>query len=214
MSDKRERNADKTRQDILEAAEDQFAGKGYYGARVDEIAEQAQINKRMIYAYFGSKEELYKKVLFTVYERLHVAEKRLVTERYEGKALIREIISLYFAFLQQNPGFVSILMWENLNKAMYLKEMPPTDLQRPTIQYFREAISRGKANGIFRPDIDEHQVVISLITVCFANFSNCHTLSCLFGCDLCSNILIEQRKQQTVDLMLAYLVKNENEAYT
>jgi AcrR family transcriptional regulator len=210
MTDRRERNADKTRQDILDAAEEQFADKGFYGARVDEIADQARINKRMIYAYFGNKEELYKKVLFSVYNRLHIAEKRLQTGQYEGRTLIREIISLYFDFLRRNPGFVSILMWENLNKASCLKELPQGDLQRPTIQYFREAISRGKADGIFRTDIDENQVVISLITVCFANFSNCHTLSCLFGCDLCSETLIEQRKQQTVEMMLAYLDKTEN----
>ena len=49
--------SDLTKQRILEAAEQEFSEKGLYGARVDEIAAKADINKRMLYQYFGNKEE-------------------------------------------------------------------------------------------------------------------------------------------------------------
>ena len=48
------KKSDITKQKILEAAEAAFAEKGFYGARVDEITETAGVNKRMIYAYYGS----------------------------------------------------------------------------------------------------------------------------------------------------------------
>ncbi len=205
MPEKRPRNADKSRQDILLAAEDHFARKGFYGARVDEIAAQAGLNKRMIYEYFGSKEELYKNVLAAVYQRLGNAEQKLQEQGLDGRELIQAIISLNFQFLRSDRNFVSIMLWENLNQGQALRELPAQVVQRPTIGYFRDMIRNGKQTGIFRAEIDEEQVVISLITVCFGNFSNCHTLSHLFDCDLCSDAAIESRKQHTVDLMLAYL---------
>ncbi len=60
---KRPRDAEATRAALLERATREFADRGYDGARVDEIAEAAGINKRMIYAYFGDKEGLYRAVL-------------------------------------------------------------------------------------------------------------------------------------------------------
>ena len=88
MTARRERNSERSRQDILQAAERQFAEKGFYGARVDEIAAAAAINKRMIYEYFGSKELLYKQVLFQVYRRLETAERNLIEHQLSGITLI------------------------------------------------------------------------------------------------------------------------------
>jgi len=96
-------------------------------------------------------------------------------------------------------------MWENLNKARYLNELPADHIKRPTIRIFTTEIKRGIESGLFKAGIDENQVAISLITVCYANFSNGHTLSKLFGMDLCSLEMMEIRKQQTIDIMLAYL---------
>ena len=70
MKQKKTRDSKKTKEAILQAAELEFAEKGIYGARVDEIAAKAGVNKRMIYEYYGNKEELYKTVLATVYGRL------------------------------------------------------------------------------------------------------------------------------------------------
>ena len=89
----RKRNPELSRQTILTAAEVEFAEKGFFGARVDEIADRAQINKRMIYAYFGDKEGLYKQVLFHVYAKMEQVEQLLVTAKYKGGELIRQIIA-------------------------------------------------------------------------------------------------------------------------
>ena len=48
-----------TRQRILDAALAEFAEKGLAGARIDDIAARGGVNKRMIYAYFGNKEDLW-----------------------------------------------------------------------------------------------------------------------------------------------------------
>ena len=201
----RQRDADRSKEQILQAAENAFAEKGFYGARVDEIADGANINKRMLYAYFGDKEALYKQVLFRVYARMEAVEKELTSYAYSGEQLIREIIKVYFAFLKTDKNFVRILMWENLNQGKYLQEMESDRIKRSTIQYFVSELEAGKAEGIFRMDMDPWHTALSLITICFANFSNQYTLSKLFGRNLADEERIEERRKYTTDMMLSYL---------
>src|SRR5690242_13194593 len=59
MTAERQRDADRTRTEILDVATAEFADRGYSGARVDEIAARTRTTKRMIYYYFGGKEQLY-----------------------------------------------------------------------------------------------------------------------------------------------------------
>lgn len=208
----RKRDSERSKQRILDAAETEFAEKGFYGARVDEIALKADINKRMIYAYYTDKENLYKQVLIRVYKRMECVEEELVSQNLSGTELIRRIIEAYFDFLRDNQSFVNILMWENLNQAKYLREVESSYIERNTLDYFRKKLDEGIAQGVFSKKVDAGQTVISLITMCFANFSNQYTLSKMFGVDLTGEALMEQRKQHTIQVMLAYLNdKNGNE---
>ena len=167
----------------------------------------------MIYAYFEDKEGLYKQVLFQVYGRMEAVERELINHRYAGKKLIQEIISAYFEFLQSNPSFVNILMWENLNRGQYLKELENSRIERSTIKYIVETLDVGRQDGTFRVDIDPWHTALSLITTCFANFSNQYTLSKLFHKDLTSDEMIEQRRVHTINLMIAYLCPDNKEEY-
>ena len=96
-------------------------------------------------------------------------------------------------------------MWENLNQGKYLQEMESDRIKRSTIQYFVSELEAGKAEGIFRMDMDPWHTALSLITICFANFSNQYTLSKLFGRNLADEELIEERRKYTTDMMLSYL---------
>ncbi|HTC99611.1 MAG TPA: helix-turn-helix domain-containing protein [Bradyrhizobium sp.] len=63
------RNPEATRQKLLTAARREFADSGLAGARVDEIAARAGVNKQLVYHYFGDKDALYLAVLEWVYGR-------------------------------------------------------------------------------------------------------------------------------------------------
>ncbi|MDO4765388.1 MAG: TetR/AcrR family transcriptional regulator [Eubacteriales bacterium] len=202
---RKERNSEKSRKDILLAAENQFSEKGFYGARVDEIAELAKINKRMIYEYYENKETLYKSVLYEVYQRIENSEKEILKKDLEGKALIEEIIITYFDFLQNNPTFVNILSWENLNKAKYMEELPIEQVRRQTLNVFCQKITEGKQKGVFSKEIDEWQVMMSLIMICYSNFSNRYTLSRLFSKNLMDKDILEERKKHTLEMVLSYM---------
>ena len=62
---------------ILEAARVEFAAKGLAGARVNEIAARAGVNKQLIYYYYGSKEDLYRTALEVVYSEIRSLERDL-----------------------------------------------------------------------------------------------------------------------------------------
>src|SRR5690606_25020452 len=74
---KRLRDPDATQLRILTAARAEFARNGLGGARVDVIAARAKANKRMIYHYFGSKDQLFRRVVEAAYEHIRSAERAL-----------------------------------------------------------------------------------------------------------------------------------------
>ena len=96
-----ERDAERSRREILLAAEAEFAEKGFYGARVDAIAARSGRNKRMIYAYYGDKEGLWRQVLAEVYGRMEAVEQKLIDRRPEGRELVRQMVEVYFDFLKE-----------------------------------------------------------------------------------------------------------------
>ena len=73
----RQRDKERTRQEILDVAISEFARNGYSGARVDEIAARTRTTKRMIYYYFGGKEQLYVAALEQAYSTARDAERQL-----------------------------------------------------------------------------------------------------------------------------------------
>ncbi len=203
----RERNSQKSKEDILKAAEILFAEKGIYGTRVDDIAKEADINKRMIYEYYGSKEELYKAVLVTVYGRLSNLELGILTDKTNPINAIKKLIEMYFVFLKENPTYVNLLQWENLNKGQYIKDTNFTGIKDPTLELLRKIISKGKAEGAFRQEVDTEQIIVSLLTYCFSYFSNRYTLSKLLDKKLDDNENITKRIEHVTSMFLTYLCK-------
>src|SRR5690554_2697735 len=91
-----------TKSRLLAVGIQKFAEKGFAGATVDEIVDAANVNKRMVYHYFGSKEKLYQAALKEVYERLANVEVNIFAEPHQLEETIQEIMHLYFKFLHEN----------------------------------------------------------------------------------------------------------------
>ncbi len=207
MKANRARDSQKSKDDILNAAEMEFAEKGIFGTRIDEIAAKAKINKRMIYEYFGSKEELYKAVLSDVYRRLSRRELLVLSEDIECMEAIRKIITLYFDYLNENPSYVNLILWENLNKGKYINQIDFKDIKDPTFDILRKVISKGKKEGVVKAAIDIEQVILSLLTYTFSYFSNRYTLSKLVGRKLDNEENIKSRVEDVTEMFLNYLCK-------
>jgi TetR/AcrR family transcriptional regulator len=204
--------ADGTRARILAAAETVFAEMGPAGARVDEIAALAQVNKRMLYAYFGNKDGLYEAVLARVYERLGVCETFVTEESGEIDVVdsIRRIVPAYFLFLSENRSYVRMVMWENLNGARCFEEKGLQSVRDPMRRAVREILRRGVTAGVFRPDADEKQLILSLFALTFNYFSNIHTMSRVMKEDLASPASINARAEAVTRMILADLTEKSH----
>jgi AcrR family transcriptional regulator len=207
VKQKRVKDSQKSRVDILAAAEAEFSEKGLFGTRIDEIAEKANINKRMIYEYFGNKEDLYKAVLISVYSRLSIKELGLLYEDISCTEAIKKMISLYFEFLRDNPTYVNLILWENLNKGKYIQDIDFSTIKDPTIEQMKKIISNGINVGVFKEEIDTDQVILSLLTYTFSYFSNRYTLSKLLGRKLDSEENIKNRIENVTEMFLEYMCK-------
>lgn len=203
----RERDSNRSKEDILISAEEEFSSKGIYGTRVDEIAKKANINKRMIYEYFGNKEELYKTVLLRSYSRLTKIEMDLLSKDITAIDAIKEIIKLYFEFLKNNPSYVKLIMWENLNKGKYMDDIEFEKIKHPTFEMLKQILKKGKDEGSFNKKLDDDQLILSLLTITFSYFSNKYTLSKIFSMKLDTAENIEKRIEYVTEMFLAYVKK-------
>ena len=201
----KQKKSEITKQRILEAAEAEFSEKGVFGARIDSIAANAGVNKRMIYEYFLSKEGLYKTVLINVYNRISLWESSLASDTDDPVKVIRDLVHSYFDFLTKNQSFVRILLWENLNGAVVLKDSGQSDLKAVVLQLISKVIADGKARGVFRADADEYQVTMSLLNFAFSYFANVHTLSYVLSSDLLDEAKINERAGFISDILIKYL---------
>lgn len=195
---------DITRKKILEAAEEIFANKGLAGARVDEIAKMAGVNKRMIYAYFESKENLYVTVLKIVYSRLAELEKTIDSLASPEDA-VRKFIQGYFKFLNDNPNFVSLVLWENLNKAVFIDLSEAVKIKHPAVEAIRAIVRIGKKYNVFKESASVDEIVMAVNMFCFSYFSNRYTMPKLLGVNLYDKESIESYCNMVSDMILLYL---------
>ncbi|MBR3934367.1 MAG: TetR family transcriptional regulator [Clostridia bacterium] len=195
-----------TKEKILSAAEDEFSLCGLAAARVDSIAQKAGVNKQLIYAHFGNKENLYSVILEKVYARLGEYEKNLVYSDFEGCITVKKIILDYFDFLVSNPSFVRLMLWENLNGAQCVGEVR-TNLFTGT----RNLLYKGIEAGVIRDDIDVEQTAMSFNLFCFSAFSNVYTISKLLGKDLTTKQELIKRANHIADVLVTYTIKGDSQ---
>ena len=90
--DTRRNDPERTREDILDVATEEFSEFGLSGARVDSIAEKTRTSKRMIYYYYGSKEGLYLAVLERAYRKIRSLESDLQLAELPPEEALRQLI--------------------------------------------------------------------------------------------------------------------------
>lgn len=200
------RDPERTRAVILEAATEEITAKGLGGARVNEIADRAGVNKRMIYHYFGDKDGLYLAVLEAAYVAIRTEEIKLDLEKRDPVEGMRELIQFTWGYYRNHPEFLSLLATENLHRAAYLKRSKKIrELHSPLVGMINDLLVRGAKAKVFRKDVDPVDLYISIAALGFFYMSNRYTLSTIFGRDLTAPASLEARGRHLLDVVLSYL---------
>lgn len=202
----RARQPERTREKILQAAMAEFSTRGLGGARVDSIAQRAGVNKRMLYHYFGNKDDLFLAVMEHTYESIRQLESDLRLEDGEPLDAMRRLIKFTFGYFVDNPHFISLLNSENLHRAGHIKRSRRVkDINNPVIRSLDRLLKRGHRAGIFRSGVDPLQLYISIAGVCYFYFSNIYTLSVIFDRDLTRKDALARRAAHVEDVIIGFL---------
>src|SRR5438552_17091410 len=192
-----------TRKKLLTAARREFAASGLAGARVDEIAARAGVNKQLVYHYFGDKDALYLAVLEWVYEEIRAQERKLNLEGLPPQQAIKRLIEASFDHLAAHPDFIVLLNDENRGGARHVRgsrRLPA--MHSPLVSMVSKILREGVRTGAFRRGLNPVQLYISIAGGSYFYFSNTPPLSAIFGTDLSSQAQRRERRRHVVDLVM------------
>lgn len=194
------RKAEATKANILAIAITEFAARGFDGARINVIAEKAEINKERIYAYFESKEGLYAAVVDETYGRVVAAEEPLLSlTQADAEHLTERIIDIYFDFHRKNPEFSRILIWENLSGGGYAKDFGTR--RKKIFAHLASIYAAGQGRAVFTQHVSFEAYIFTLTAVSFFYFSNLRTMSKTLSLDLSRREVTERVTKEIVMLL-------------
>lgn len=166
--EERQRDAERSRKALLEAALEEFSAKGFAGARVAEIAGRAGVNKQLINYYFGSKEGLY------------LAVQREWLEREAGFASaglpLADLVVRYLTDALDDPRSLRLLLWRGLGD-----DSAPA--QAADRSYDIERVRRGQEEGEVATSLDPAAVMLAGMGMIAAPIAMPQVARELFGID-------------------------------
>ncbi|MDI3387859.1 TetR/AcrR family transcriptional regulator [Streptomyces sp. B-S-A8] len=207
---RRTRDKARTQAEILDVATEEFARLGFTGARVDEIAARIKTTKRMIYYYFGSKEQLFTAVLERAYAGIRRQEQQLDVEGLEPVPAIRRLAELTFDHHEAHPDFIRLVSIENIHEAEHIAAAPSLGaLNSPAIEVISRILDEGRAQGAFTADVDAVDLHAMISSFCFFRVANRHTFHALFGRDLTAPDSRDHYRTMLSDMVIAYLTATD-----
>jgi AcrR family transcriptional regulator len=156
-----------TEYQILNAARKVFIAKGLDGARMQEIADEAGINKALLHYYFRSKEKLFDKVFSEVATNLFPAMKQVLEAELGLKEKITFFIKIYLDTLIENPYIPAfVISTLNSNPEKFLVFIKKSGIDPGFIQ---KQIDTEVIQGKVRPIKAEH-LMVNIISMCIFPF--------------------------------------------
>ena len=167
--EERRRDADRTRGELVQAAFDEFAARGYAGARVKDIAARAGVDKQLISYYFDGKDGLYQEVLRTQFARdAAVNDPNLPLEDNAAR---------YVRHALADPRLTRLLLWAGLSEDPdHPATLPPASLDLTSMTARRE-------RGEIPDDLDPAVVLLVMIGAVTAAVALPHVIRAIFDLD-------------------------------
>ena len=208
----RERNADRSRTAILDAAEKLFAERGYDATSMSEVGTAAGVSRGTPAYFFGSKAELYQAVLercfAEVREAVRAGRARALAGQHSPEAILAGAVSDYFDFLAARPHFVRLIEREALSTTSML------DLGHLSAGQDALAAISAELGLEDSPSGEASQLLLSIIALCWFHLIHARTVAPAVGVSLDDADDLERRKRHIVGLVLHGLAGLERPATT
>lgn len=190
-----------TETEILIAAKEIFQQKGMAGARMQEIADKAKINKALLHYYYRSKQLLFEAVFKSAFSLLAPQLNKVLNDDSDLFEKIRMFTENYVSFVIKHPYLPNFVIQE-LNKNPEFVQKLRSEKNFPSIEKFKLQVSDAINQGIIKP-IEAEQLFINIISLNIFPFIGEPLLMALVNVDKESyNILLENRKTEVAEFII------------
>jgi AcrR family transcriptional regulator len=158
----RRRNPEDTRRRILDAGERAFALRGFAGARLRDIAQEAGVHHALVHHYYGDKLGLFGEVLERGLSRIETIGLETLSDVRGSEQQVRAFVSVLYDFCANNQNLLRIIenAFRDREAASYeLAERVIGQRTRPLLALVRDRLERGQQNGIVRTDVPVSTIV-------------------------------------------------------
>jgi len=191
-----------TERAIFDAALEVFARDGRHGARMQAIADAADINKAMLHYYFGDKETLYEEVFTFTMGRFMASFDTCLRQASSFEETLRAFINEYIEFVRSNEDAMRLMVNENLAGGTllgeHLRELKRVGNAPP--QILAERIEEAAEAGTIR-DVHPHHTVVSVVSACLFFFVAKPTVQMMHPDAGEWDSFVEARKEHLFDLI-------------
>jgi AcrR family transcriptional regulator len=199
----RAKQAQDTRAKLLKAAIKVFAKQGYASGRVESISKAARSHDRMIYYYFGSKEQLFVEVLETIYTQFNDAESKLDLDLDDPVHGLEQMVEFVWQYYLDHPEFVTLLSSENLHQGKHAKKsLKLKEISGYAISVVQKLLDAGHAQNVFRADIRARDVYLMIASLGYFYNANQYTLGAFLGEPLMEKAALEHWREVIKDTVL------------
>jgi len=199
--------SDRTRAVILDAATSEFAAEGVAGARIDEIARAARVNKAMLYYYYRDKEALYGAVLDRVFRGLVERLNAVLDQPLPPRDKILAYAATHFDYVAASPTYPKLVMGEMMRAGRrgspHMRQIASRylrPLQTRLFAVFGAATARQEIRAV-----DPQHLLLSMIAMNVFYFASADFLRIFLGADPLTPARIAARRAAVLDLLSAAL---------
>jgi TetR/AcrR family fatty acid metabolism transcriptional regulator len=146
---------------IIEAAIKVFARKGFYNAKVADVAKKAGVADGTIYLYFKNKDDLLISLFETKMEAFLQHFSSLATNDNPADEKLRKFISLYFQLIEEDQDLAEVFQVELRQSSKFLKHYHNQNFI-DFLNLIGAIIHDGKTQGLFRNDINIHNMKLMI----------------------------------------------------
>jgi len=166
IAERREREKEQRKNDIIDAAERVFFGHGHENATMDDVAKEAELSKGTLYLYFKNKEELYLAIHLRGNKILRSLFEKTIDKYKSGLEKTKAIGLAYVEFYKTYPNYFNALIYYESREINFSDEdSVATECLiegKATLEMLINAIMIGMKDGSIRPDIDPVKTALSL----------------------------------------------------
>src|ERR1700682_1988525 len=184
---------------IVATAEDIFAEQGLAGARMDEIARAAKVNKALLYYYFRSKEELYRFVLETLLSQLSTKVGRTGGDTPSPRERLGAIVHNFFDFVLAHPNYPRLIQREIMSRGPNMGWIV-AEYYRPLHGRLVRLIEEGIAAGEFRR-VDARNAAVTVTSIMVHYFATAPVLRIVLGHDPLRPREVAKRREAVQDFL-------------